>query len=522
MPQHAAQTTTERLRAWVENHTCAVLGYGTSNRPLVEQLCALGARTVTVRDQRTFEKMEADGDVARLSSLGATLICGPAYLDGLDAPAPDLIFRSPGIRPDKPEILRAVAAGARLTSEMELFLSVTPATVIAISGSDGKTTTTTLTARLLEAAATRTGVGKVFLGGNIGTPLLPLVESMTRADIAVVELSSFQLMTLPAACIPTRAALTNITPNHLNWHTDMAEYIAAKARLLGVEGSGPRMAVLNARDAVSRELAPALASALAPDYPIVWFSGETDLAADWTPAAFRAERGDAVVFELNGTIVSRTSDGVVTPLLASSRIRLPGRHNMENFMAALALTAVSPAGLGALVTPADAAAVADAFTGVPHRLEFVGTVNGAACYNSSIDSSPSRTVAALHAMRELNGRSKKAFRDPIVICGGQDKHLPFDPLADALCAYASAVVLTGEARGQIMEALEACPAYDPARLPVTVIPDYREAMKAACRMATPGDTVLLSPACTSFDAFRNFEERGDEFRRVVSGQGNAT
>ena len=164
-------------------------------------------------------------------------------------------------------------------------------------------------------------------------------------------------------------------------------------------------------------------------------------------------------------------------------------------------------------TAADVTAVAEAFTGVPHRLELVREMGSIRYYNSSIDSSPARTEAALSAMAEMN--TAEGRRPPIVICGGQDKHLSFDPLAAALCRYASRVILTGEARGQILDALVRCPDYDPEKLPVAVIPDYREAMHTTCTTAADGDTILLSPACTSFDAFKNFEERGEVFRGIV-------
>ena len=477
---------------------CAVLGYGVSNRPLVEWLMTHGAKTVTVRDKRSPEAMEKEGDTARIEAVGATLICGDGYLEGLSG---DVIFRSPGFRPDLPEIRAAVEAGAILTSEMELFLALTKATVLGISGSDGKTTTTTLTARILEAACKRKGKGKVYLGGNIGTPLLPLVEDMTSDDFAVVELSSFQLQTMGKGAAVTRGALTNVSPNHLNWHTDMDEYVAAKANLLS--GDPSPVAVLNARNAYTRDVGKNRRS------PVVWFTGACDLPFGYLPDVLNRERGDSAVYEREGTILLATplEDGIrMTPVLDISRIRLPGRHNIENFMTAIALTC-------AYAEPCDVAAVADSFTGVAHRLELIRERDGIRYYNGSIDSSPSRTVAALNAMRETNTRAGR--RDPIVICGGQDKHVPFDPLAAALCEMAYKVVLTGEARGQILDALCACPDYDPAKLPVTVIPDYREAMKAACDMAEDGDTVLLSPACTSFDAFKNFEERGEVFRKIV-------
>ena len=484
---------------------CAVLGYGVSNRPLVEWLMAHGAKSVTVRDKRDAAAMDRDGDTARIAAAGATLICGEDYLTGLSG---DIIFRSPGLRPDLPEIKAAVEAGAVLTSEMELFLALTEATVLGISGSDGKTTTTTLTALILEEACKRRGYGKVYRGGNIGTPLLPLVESMTADDFAVVELSSFQLQTMGEGAAVDRGALTNISPNHLNWHVDMDEYAAAKAHLLG--GETAPVAVLNARNRYTRALGAAMTT------PVVWFTGERGPAEGYLPDVLNPERGDLAVYEREGTIyvaVPRGDGAEALPVLNTSRIRLPGRHNIENYMTAIGLTCTAVGG-AAPADFSDVGRVADSFTGVPHRLELVGERDGVRYYNGSIDSSPSRSVAALNAMRELNVRDGR--RDPIVICGGQDKHIPFAPLAEALCGMASRVVLTGQARDQILSALLACPAYDSEKLPVTVIPDYREAMRAACEMAEAGDTVLLSPACTSFDAFKNFEERGEVFRQIVA------
>ncbi len=497
---HSTRTITDRIVALVGGKHCTVLGYGISNRPLCTWLFTHGAASLTVRDRRPKEKMEADGDLERLTALGATVVCGEDYLADITG---DLIFRTPGIRPDHPAILRAVAAGATLTSEMELFLELTPAAVIALSGSDGKTTTTTLTSLIIEAAAARNGARRVFLGGNIGAPLLSRVEEMTAEDICVVELSSFQLMTVTPTHL-FRVAVTNITPNHLNWHPDMEEYVAAKARLLGVDGVHPRMAVLNADNAYTRMLGKDL------PYPVVWFSGAYDLPADWTPDGFEAARGDVLVCDRSGVIVSRVGD-TVTPILPIDRIRLPGRHNVENYMTAVALTCVSVGDLPPVATSDDVCAVADEFTGVRHRLEPVEGKSGVRYFNSSIDSSPTRTEAALHALQAVDDSA----RNPIIICGGQDKNTDFSPLAPLLCRMTSAVVLTGEARNKILVALHDCPLYDPEKLPVTVIPDYRDAMRAACEMARPGDTVLLSPACTSFDAFRNFEERGDLFCEIV-------
>jgi UDP-N-acetylmuramoylalanine--D-glutamate ligase len=443
--------------------------------------------------------------------MGVTYVGGPDYLEGLADSQGAVIFRSPGIRPDREPLRRAVAAGAVLSSEMELFMELTEAVVLGVTGSDGKTTSTTLTSlfvsEALKAGSPATGAapGHMYLGGNIGSPLLPLVDAMTAQDVAVVELSSFQLMTMTRS--PYRAAVTNLAENHLNWHTDMAEYVSAKANILthGPAGGG----VLNADNPLTVRLGLSLPDSL----PLIWFSSTRAGRAHVVPPE-RMARGcpDEAVYEADGWIVRESAKEQV-PLLALSRIRLPGRHNLENYMTALSLSK-------GWVTPTIAGQVADNFTGVPHRLELVREVGGVRYYNSSIDSSPTRTAAALSAMADMNVRAQAAGepprRPPIVICGGRDKHLDLSPLAEALCRMAGAVVLTGEARELIRSALAACPLYDPDTLPVHVIPDWEEAMTAACRMARPGDTVLLSPACTSFDAFRNFEERGQRFREIVN------
>lgn len=510
-------------RAQGESCKVAVLGYGVSNRPLVEWLLAHGISPaqLTVRDRREPGELAASGDAARLRALGVPVISGAGYLAGLDGTG--VIFRTPGIRPDLPALAAAVAHGACLTSEMELFLELTEAAVLGVTGSDGKTTTTTVASLLVADYLQRRGYGRMYLGGNIGTPLLPLVDEMTADDVAVLELSSFQLMTMRRS--PDRAAVTNLSPNHLNWHTDMAEYRAAKANICTHMRSADPLcgAVLNAENPDTR----ALGLSLPPEVPVTWFSSAV---SGWERVVPPERQGggtrDSAVFAVGGTVRSETR-AAGYDLLDVSRIRLPGRHNLENFMTALALC-------GGLIPPeelaASAGAVADRFDGVAHRLELVADCGGIRFYNSSIDSSPTRTCAALAALAALREKEQAAghpVRKPTVICGGQDKHLSFAPLAEALCAGAAAVILTGEAREQIRTALYVCPDFSPTALPVRVIPDWDEAMETACREAIPGDTVLLSPACTSFDAFRNFAERGERFRTIVrqvtgtgTGKGN--
>ncbi len=467
-----------RLADMAADAPVTVLGYGISNRPLIPLLLRLDAR-ITVYDQRPLDALGEQA--ARDADAGVRFTTCP---EEAFAQPPVLIFRTPGIRPDVPPfgdlIAAAVSRGAEVTSEMAWFLEITPATVLGITGSDGKTTTSTLTALLLRAAGHR-----VYLGGNIGTPLLPLVGEMTEKDYAVVELSSFQLFDLPAACVPHRAALTNLTPNHLNWHTDMAEYQTAKMHIF--DGTRCTRLITNAANAATA----AIAAGQIAKRDVTVFS--SDASADATPYD-GAER----VTCIDGMIVYRGRDGYQVPLLHTDDILLPGRHNIENYMCALGLT-------HDLVSLEAIQEVATTFGGVAHRLQHIRTRRGVSYYNSSIDSTPTRTAAALSALA-----------CPIVaICGGYDKHIDMAPLAAALCERARAVVLTGATADKIAAAIDACPDYDKEKLIVLRKPLFSDAVHAAADLARPGDAVLLSPACASFDVFQNFEERGNTFAALV-------
>lgn len=458
---------------------CEVLGMGISNRPLIDLLLADGA-TVRVRDKKTLDALGEDASA--LAEQGVVFLGGEGYLDGLDG---DYIFRSPGIRPDLPQIKEAEENGAILTCEMEQFLARCPCPVIGITGSDGKTTTTTITHLLLTTEAQRCQRDRrVYLGGNIGTPLLPRLAEMKSDDFAVAELSSFQLQRMAYGV--SRAVITNITPNHLNWHTDMEEYTDAKKQIYRTE---PCSLLVTNRD---NPVCAALAAACT--VPLTLFSSTKDNYAEIVAGM---PKGCSAVFARDGFL--RYSDGQTeTKLIPVSAIRLPGRHNVENYMAAIGVT-------WGLVSQETMDVVARTFAGVPHRLEFIRKLDGVTYYNSSIDSTPTRTAAALHALQEK----------PIVICGGYDKHIPFAPLAEVLCERAKAVVLTGATADAILSALQECPAYRAECLPVFREDTFRAAVDRARAIAADGDTVLLSPACASFDAFRNFEERGDTFRRLV-------
>ena len=456
----------------------SLLGAGVSNMPLAEA-SAVSAAKLTVRDKKSPAEL---GEAAeKLTALGAELITGDDYLDGITE---DLVFRSPGIRPDLPELMAAVARGSRLTSEMEMFLSLEPCPVYAITGSDGKTTTTTITSLLLEA-----GLGKehVFLGGNIGEPLLHRYPKITEKDVVAVELSSFQLMTVDA---PVEvAAITNMSPNHLNWHTDMDEYVWAKKRLLAKCGR----AVLNYDNDLTREAALELQNT---ETPVTFFS--------LSPIPDGVLRDiDSAVWLDGDTIFSVFPGEGVREVMKQSDIRLPGIHNTANFMTAIAVT-------HGKVSYEDVREVARTFGGVEHCLEFVRELDGVTYINGSIDSSPTRTAAALSALED---------RPVVLIVGGSDKNLDYAPFADTV--FASSVhtlVLTGATMEKVYTAVTTAPGYADAAakgLKIVKNPSFDGAVSDARAAAKAGDTVILSPAAASFDAFPNFMVRGRHFKELV-------
>ena len=434
-----------------------VIGLGISNMPLIDYLLNEGA-LVSARDRKEYDALP--DNVRALEAKGVKLICGEGYLEGIDE---EYIFRTPGMRYDTKELSEAVARGSVLTSEMELFFERCPAHMIAVTGSDGKTTTTTLISKMIEKK-----FGKVYVGGNIGAPLLPFVDEMTADDWAVLELSSFQLHTMKKS--PHIAVITNLSPNHLDYHRDMQEYVDAKKNIFLHMGENTKL-VLNYKNDPTREL-------------------ESE-AAEGTTVTFFAKEGD--VYEKDGAIYYGDEKIVDT-----ADILIPGHHNVENYMAATA--AVYP-----IVGKEIIAELAKTFGGVEHRIELVRVKDGVRYYNSSIDSSPSRTAAALASFDEK----------VIAICGGKDKGVPFDGLASTLCKGAKKVVLTGATRETIYNALMSCPEYGQGHPEIRVEPDFETAVRAAADWAEEGDVVILSPGCTSFDAFPNFMARGNKFKEIV-------
>lgn len=460
------------------NKSVALLGAGVSNMPLAE-IVAKSASHLTVRDKKTPAEL---GETAeKLLSMGAELITGEDYLRDIHE---DIVFRSPGIRPDLPELTTAKNNGSIVTSETELFLSLEPCPVYAITGSDGKTTTTTITSLLLEAAL---GHEHVFLGGNIGEPLLYRYPKITHDDVVAAELSSFQLMTVDA---PVEvAAITNITPNHLNWHVDMDEYVNAKKRLLRKCGR----AVLNYDNDITRDTAFEMQKT---DTPVTFFS--------LSPIPNGVLRDiDSAVWLDGDTVYSLFPNEGLREVMKRDDIRLPGLHNTANFMTAIAVT-------HGKVSYEAVREVARTFGGVEHRLEFVRELDGVTYINGSIDSSPTRTAAALSALYD---------RPVVLIVGGSDKNLDYAPFADTVfSSTVHTLVLTGATMEKVYSAVTGSAGYDKAvarGLKIIKNPSFDGAVNDARNAAHAGDTVILSPAAASFDAFPNFMVRGRHFKELV-------
>ena len=456
--------TLQEYIASLRGRTVAVIGIGVSNTPLLRLLLREGI-AVTACDRSDRAKLGALAE--ELEAAGAVLRLGDGYLQGLDQ---DVIFRTPGLRPDVPELEAARARGSVITSEMEAFFRVCPCPIIAVTGSDGKTTTTTIIAELLRAAG-----HTVHVGGNIGHPLLAEADTIRPTDWAVLELSSFQLMTMTHS--PHIAVVTNLAPNHLDVHKSMEEYIWAKENIFRHQQPGD-IAVFNLDNAITREL-----SAHAPGRAL-YFS--------------RREEPENGVFLRGNAVISRR-DGRERQIMTTEDIRLPGVHNVENYMAAIAA-------VDGLVPDDVIRTFARAFNGVEHRIELVRTWHGVRFYNDSIASSPSRTIAGLHSFHQK----------VILIAGGYDKHIPFDVLGPEVCAHVKALVLCGATAAKIRAAVESAPGYKAGTPDILEAHTLAEAVKLARSTAKPGDIVTLSPACAAFDQFKNFAVRGNTYKQLVN------
>ena len=452
----------EQFFTSIQGKTVTFCGIGRSHMPLIRLFQEKGA-LVSARDKRSLEELGDNGKA--LQEWGVQLILGENYLEDLRE---DIIFRTPGMKYHLPQLEAARKRGAAVTSEMEVFFQLCPCKIYAVTGSDGKTTTTSIIAELLKAQ------GKtVHLGGNIGKPLLPEIESIQPEDCAVVELSSFQLISMRES--PDVAVVTNLSPNHLDVHKDMQEYIDAKKNILLHQGAFSRT-VLNAGNEITASFAPQVRGDCwmfrrgAPVERGVWCDGETIYV-----------HGQA--------------------LLPISQIRIPGWHNVENYMAAIAA-------VWGDVEPQTIRRVAENFAGVEHRAEFVRELRGVKYYNDSIATSPTRVISGMLSL----------FPQKILlIAGGYDKHIPFEPLGPAVCEKVKTLILLGDTAQKIQDAVQAAPQYQEGCPEILRVDNMEQAVAAAAAHAQPGDIVSLSPACAAFDLYPNFEVRGRHYKDIVNG-----
>ena len=444
-----------RFSEKVKGKKIAVIGIGISNAPLIKFLIKQGAE-ISAYDKKNKEQL---GEIyTELSKLGVSFNLGEGYLDNIKE---DIIFKTPGMRYDNPALMKAKERGAWITSEMEVFFDICPAKIIAVTGSDGKTTTTTLINKFLTAAGYKTR-----LGGNIGRPLIGEIDEITPDEWIVLELSSFQLHTMRQS--PDIAVITNITPNHLDWHTDYNEYIESKKNIMLYQSEKGRV-VLNCNNEETKKL---ISSA---NGEVVTFSAYRD--ADVYLKDNSIFKGDEKLLEIN-------------------EIKIPGMHNVENYMTAIAA-------VYDLVPKAVFCEVAKSFGGVEHRIELVRTLDGVKYYNSSIDSSPNRSINTLRVFGN----------NVIMIAGGKDKGIPYDEIGPSVVEHVKSLVLIGKTADKIEDAVKKATGGDKVR--ILRADTYPEAVNLARNEAVSGDVVILSPASTSFDMFNNFEERGNLFKEIV-------
>lgn len=443
----------------------ALCGIGKSNLPLISLFSRYGAQ-VTACDKRTEEQL---GDATRLAKdAGARLSVGEDYLKNLGA---DILFRTPGMRFYMDELNAFREQGVAVTSEMEVFFDLCPCKIIAVTGSDGKTTTTSIIAEFLKAA------GKtVHLGGNIGKPLLPEIETINDDDIAVVELSSFQLISMRQS--PDIAVVTNLAPNHLDIHKDMQEYIDAKKNIILHQNAFSR-AVVNMDNEITKGFVPGCRGT------VYGFSRRQTLVN-----GCYTEKDGSIMMAVNGN---------AKKVMDISDIKIPGMHNVENYLAAIA----------AVWGMADAQAirrVARDFGGVEHRAEFVRELAGVKYFNDSIASSPTRTACGTLSLYE---------EKIVLIAGGYDKKIPYGPLGPVINEKVKLLILMGATAGKIEEAVKNAENFEREHPLIIRVENMEQAVQAAYENTSCGDIVSLSPASASFDLYPNFDLRGKHFKELV-------
>ncbi len=450
----------------ITGKTIAFCGIGGSNLPLIKLFKKYGAKVLAC-DKRERELLGENADKA--VEYGAELRLGNDYLKNLGA---DIIFRTPGMRYYMDELVEARKNGTVVTSEMEVFFDLCPCKIIAVTGSDGKTTTTTIISELLKAQGYN-----VHLGGNIGKPLLPEIETISPDDIAVVELSSFQLISMRKS--PDIAVVTNVAPNHLDIHKDMQEYIDSKKNIIMHQNAFGK-AVLNLDNDISSSFYEYTRGS---NY---MFSRKGKVEN----GAYMSENGEIVMNEY----------GSETVIMNSDDIKIPGLHNIENYLAAICA-------VWGIVDTETIKNVAKSFNGVEHRAELVRVLNGVKYYNDAIGTSPTRTVKGTLSLYD---------RKIILISGGYDKKIPYDEMGRVVPEKVKLLILMGATADKIEAATKAAPTYREGNPVIVRVNSMEEAVKTAKENAVAGDIVSMSPASASFDMYKNFAEKGLHFKKIVN------
>jgi len=455
----------QNFKAYIKNKKVAIIGMGVSNIPLLDYMHTLGAQ-VTIFDKREEEKLDAIA-ITKINDYGFAYSLGENYMQNLHGF--DMIFRSPSCRPDTPAILEEVDRGAILTSEIEMLMELCPGKIIGVTGSDGKTTTTSLIYEMVKAEGYHT-----YLGGNIGIPLFTRIEEMVPEDVIVLELSSFQLMTMKKS--PDIAVITNIEPNHLDIHASYEEYIESKMKIFENQNE-EGVVILNYDNAITRKLAEQVKG------KVVFFSSKHRLE-------------DGYIYDEG--VIKICQNGLRKHVISTKDVILRGVHNYENICTAMAATA-------SLVNLDTRIKVATSFSGVEHRLEFIREIDGVKWYNDSIGTSPSRTIAGLNS-----------FEEPIIlIAGGYDKHLDYTPIAKPIVENVRSLILMGATAGKIETAVTEELKKQNKTMDIFKCENLAQTVNIAYKVAREGEVVLFSPASASFDLFKNFADRGNKFKALV-------
>ena len=458
----------EEFNEYIKYRKVAVIGLGVSNIPLIDYLYIHKAN-VTVFDDRPIDKLPQD-IITKITNYGFAFSFGENSLNKLHNF--DLIFRSPSCLPTKPELEAEAQRGAIVTTEIELLMKMCPSKIIGITGSDGKTTTTSLVNSILQKAGYKT-----FLGGNIGTPLFTKLNEMTPQDIVVLELSSFQLMGMEVS--PKIAAITNITPNHLNIHKDYEEYIEAKKNIFKNQDENG-IVVLNYDNEITRNCSKEV------NGKVVFFSSKEKL-----------DNG----YIVDDDIVKECNDKIRKHIISRDDIILRGKHNLENIATALAITST-------LVDTDVAIEAIKEFKPVAHRIEFVREIDGIKWYNDAASSSPTRTLSGINAFKE----------DIVLIAGGYDKNLDYAPLAKPILQKVKTLILIGQTANKIFDAVKNEMDEQNKEVKIYMADSLEQAVEIAKKHAQPGQVVLFSPASASFDMFKDFADRGNKFKKIVMMQ----